>query len=102
MEFSEGGTPLRRDIKRYTQQVEDQDDQPSNHPTDSADEYGEQVDGYVVGENQVRKEQEDYSDDPIDDELPQITPAPRQEEQDHYNHQYEYDEFHRSPFYTTY
>ena len=81
--------------------MEHQDDQPSNYPTDRTDEYGEHVDGYVVGKNQVRKEQEDHSDDPINDELPQITPASRQEEQDHYYHQYEYDEFHHSLVYTT-
>jgi hypothetical protein len=69
--------------------------------TDRTDEYGEHVDGYVVSKNQVRKEQEDHSDDPIDDELPQITPASRQEEQDYYYHQYEYDEFHHPSVYTT-
>jgi hypothetical protein len=92
---------LRRDVEGYTQQMEYQDDQPSNYPTDRADEYREQVDGYVVGENQVRQEQENQPDDPIDDELPQITPTSRQQKQDHYHNQYEYDEFHHPPFYTT-
>ncbi len=81
--------------------MEYQDDQPSNYPADRTDEYGEQVDGYVVGKNQVRQEQENQPDDPIDDELPQITRTSRQQEQDHYHNQYEYDEFHYPPFYTT-
>jgi hypothetical protein len=36
---------------------------------------------------------------PIDDEPSQKPPASRQEEQDPHYHQYEYDEFHHSPFY---
>jgi hypothetical protein len=78
-----------------------QDDQPSNHPADRADEYGQHVDGYVVSKNEVRKEQEDHPEDPINDELSQVTPASRQEQQDRYYHQYEYDEFHHSILYTT-
>jgi hypothetical protein len=79
--------------------MEYQDDQPSNHPTDRADEYRQHVDGYIVCENKVRQEQQDDSGCPIDDEPSQKPPASRQEEQDPHYHQYEYDEFHHSPFY---
>src|SRR5215207_7609480 len=71
----EGDSLLGRNVESYTQQMKYQDDQPSNYPTDRADEHGEQVDGSVVCKNQVRQEQENHSDDPIDDEPPQIAPA---------------------------
>jgi hypothetical protein len=79
--------------------MEYQDDQPSNHPTDRADEYGEQIDGYVVRKNEVRQEEQNHPHDPVDDEMPQETPAARQHKQDDYDHQYEHDEFHNYPFY---
>jgi hypothetical protein len=79
--------------------MEYQDNKPSDNPTDRADEHGKQVDGYLVSKNEVSEEKEDHSDDAIDDELPQITSASRQHEQDHYHHQYEYDEFHQAPLY---
>ena len=66
---------LGRNVESYTQQMEYQDDQPSNYPTDRADEHGEQVDGYVVCKKKVRQEQENHSDDPIDDEPPQVAPS---------------------------
>ncbi len=78
-----------------------QDEQPSEHPTDGTDKYGEQVNGYVVSKNEVSQEEENQPYDPIDDELTQKTPASRQQEQDNYYHHYEYDKFHCSPFYTT-
>ncbi len=74
--------------------MEYQDNEPSDDPTDRADEHGKQVDGYVLSKNKVSEEQEEYSDDPIDDELPHKPSASRQQEQDHYHHQYEYDGFH--------
>ncbi len=80
--------------------MEYQDNEPSNYPTDRADEHGKHVDGYVLGKNEVSEEQEDQPHDPVDDEPPQKTPASRQQEQDHYYDQYEYDGFHRTPFYT--
>jgi hypothetical protein len=91
---------LHRGGKTYAQHMEDQDDQPSEYPTDGTDEYGEQVNRYVVGKNQVGQEEENQPNDPIDDELPQKTPAPRQQEQDDYYHQYEYDYLHQPSFYT--
>jgi hypothetical protein len=57
---AEGGQGLLRgDVKSYAQQMEYQDDQPSEHPADRADEYGEQIDGYVVRKNEVRQEEKD-------------------------------------------
>jgi hypothetical protein len=58
---------LGRNVKGYAQQMEYQDNEPSDNPTDRADKYGKQVDGYVLSENEVSEEQEDHSDDPIDD-----------------------------------
>jgi hypothetical protein len=89
------------DVKSYAQEMEYQDNQPSDNPTDRTDEYGEHIEGYVVSKNKVTQEQEDQPHDPVDDELAHKTPASRQHEQDHYYHQYEYSEFHRSSFYTT-
>ena len=71
----EGDSLLGRNVESYTQQMKYQDDQPSSYPTDRADEYGEQVDGYVVCKNHVRQEQKNHSDDPINYEPPQIAPA---------------------------
>jgi hypothetical protein len=71
--------------------MEYQDDQPSNHPTDRANKYGEQVDGYVIRQNEVRQQEENHTNDPVDDKVPQITCSPRQYEQDDNYHQYEYD-----------
>jgi hypothetical protein len=79
--------------------MEYQDDQPSEHPTDCADEYGEQVDGYVIRQNEVRQQEEDHPYDPVDYKVPQETRATRQHEQDDCYNQYEYDEFHRPPLY---
>ena len=79
--------------------MEYQDNEPSENPTYSADEHGKHVDGYVISKNQVSEEQQHHPDDPIDDELSQITSASRQYEQDHYYHHYEYDGFHQAPFY---
>jgi hypothetical protein len=58
---------LSRNVKGYAQQMEYQDNEPSDNPTDRADEHGKQVDGYVLSKNEVSEEQEDHSDDPIDD-----------------------------------
>jgi hypothetical protein len=80
--------------------MEYQDDQPPEHTTDRTDEYGEQVDGYVVSQDEVSKEEEDQPNDPIDDEPPQEASAARQQEHDNYSHQDEYDYFHRAPYYT--
>lgn len=91
--------PLGRDVKSYAQKVEYQDDEPSHNPTDRADDHGKHVDGYVVGENEVGQKQENQTYDPIDDEPTQKTPAARQQEQDHYYDQYEYDKFHQAPLY---
>jgi hypothetical protein len=71
----EGDSLLGRNVECYTQQMKYQDDQPSNYPTDRADEHGKHVDGYVVCKNQVRQEQKNHSDDPIHYEPPQIAPA---------------------------
>jgi hypothetical protein len=80
--------------------MEYQDDQPSNHTTNSADEHGEHVDGYVVRQNKVRQQQENYPYNPVDDEVPQVASAAGKHQQDYYHHQYEYDYFHQLPFYT--
>ena len=80
--------------------MEYQDNEPSGYPTDRAYEHGKHVDGYVIGKHEVGQKQEDQPYDPIDDEPTQKTPASRQQEQDHYSEQYEYDELHRVPFYT--
>lgn len=90
---------LRRNVKSYAQQVEHQDDEPSDYPTDRADEHRKHVDGYIVSENEVGQKQEDQPYDPVDDEPTQKTSASCQQEQDHYYDQYEYDEFHQAPFY---
>jgi hypothetical protein len=76
-----------------------QDNEPSDNPTDRADEHGKHVDGYVIRQYEVSEEQEDHPDNPIDDEPPQKTSASRQQKQDHYHNHYEYDEFHQGPFY---
>ena len=93
------GVLLGRNVKSYAQKVEYQDDEPSHNPTDRADDHGKHVDGYVVGENEVGQKQENQTYDPIDDETTQKTPASRQQEQDHYYDQYEYDKFHKAPLY---
>ncbi len=85
---------LRRNVESNPQQVEYQDNEPSDDPTDRADEHGKDVDGYVITKNEVSEEQQHHSGDPIDDELAQITSASRQHEHDRYHHQYEYEEFH--------
>jgi hypothetical protein len=100
-QLSEVRPLLCGEVKSYAQEMEHQDNQPSDNPTDRTDEYGEQIEGYIVSKNKVTQEQEDQPHDPVDDELAHKTPASRQHEQDHYYHQYEYSEFHRSSFYTT-
>lgn len=90
---------LGRNIKSYPQQMEYQDNEPSDYPTDRADDHGKRVDGYVVGKDEIGEEQEDQPDDPVDDEPTQKTAASRKQEQDHYYDQYEYDDLHRAPLY---
>ena len=80
--------------------MEYQDDQPSNHTTDRADEYGEQVDGYVIRQNEVRQQEENHPHDPVDDELPQVASAAGKHQQYYYYYEYEYYYFHQPSFYT--
>jgi len=54
-------------LKGYLQQVEHHDDQPSDYPTDGAEQYGDEVDGYVVLKKHVRQEEENLSDEAVDD-----------------------------------
>lgn len=70
--------------------MEYQDDQPPNHTTDRADEYGEQVDGYVIRQNEVRQEEENHPHDPVYDEPPQVASTAGKHQQYDYYHQYEY------------
>ena len=44
---------LSGNVKSYPQQVEYQDNEPSDYPTDRADEHGKHVDGYVLGKHEV-------------------------------------------------
>ena len=44
-----------------------EDDQPSHYPTDSADKYGDEIDGDVVHKDKVRQEDENHPEDPVDD-----------------------------------
>ncbi len=81
---------LSKYLKSYPQQMEYEDYEPSDHPTDRADEHGKHVDGYILSKNKVGEEQEDQPHDPIDDEPTQKAPASRQQEQDHYCNQYKY------------
>ena len=55
-------------LKSYRQNVEHEEDQPPQHPTDGADEYGEDVDGDRGRKDQVRQEDEDYTEDPVNSE----------------------------------
>jgi hypothetical protein len=64
---------LSRNVKSYPQQVEYQDNEPPDYPTDRAGEHGKHVHGYVLGENEVGEEQKDQPYDPIDDEPTQKT-----------------------------
>ena len=80
--------------------MEYQDNKPSDNPTDRADEHGKQIDGYVVRKYEVRQEEENHPQNRVADEVSQKTPAARQHEQEYSYHQYEYDELHRSLFYT--
>ena len=80
--------------------MEYQDDQPSNHTADRADDYGEQVDGYVIRQNEVRQEEENHPHDPVDDELPQGASAAGKHQQYYYYYEYEYYYFHQPSFYT--
>jgi hypothetical protein len=82
---------LSGDLESHAQQMKYQDNEPSDKPTDRADEHGEHVDGYVLGEKEVRYKQQDQPYDPVDDEPTQKTPASRQQEHDHYDQHYEYD-----------
>jgi hypothetical protein len=54
-----------RALEGYPEQVEDNDKQPSHYPADSADDYGKEVEGYLVGQEQVGQEQEDQPDDGV-------------------------------------
>jgi hypothetical protein len=79
--------------------MEYQDDQPSNHTTDRADDYGEQVDRYVIRQNEVRQEEENHPHDPVDDELPQVASAAGKHQQYYYYYEYEHYYFHQPLFY---
>ena len=91
--------PAEGRLKSYRQNMEHEKDQPPQHPTDGADEYGEDVDGDGRRKDQVRQEDKDYPEDPVDDEPGQRESfAPRQGQEGHQRyHEYEYDEFHRAP-----
>jgi hypothetical protein len=80
--------------------MEYQDDQPSDHTADRADDYGEQIDGYVIRQNEVRQEKEYHPHDPVDDELPQVASAAGKHQQYYYYYEYEYYYFHQPSFYT--
>ncbi len=56
---------MHKTLERYPEQVEYQDHQPSRYPADGADDYGEQVDGQVIGQERVGQEQEDQPDDGV-------------------------------------
>jgi hypothetical protein len=45
-----------RNVESYAQQMEYQDNEPSDNATDRADEHGKHVDGYVVAKNEVSEE----------------------------------------------
>ena len=54
--FSEGYFLLSRNVESYAQEMEYQDNEPSDNPTDRADEHGKHVDGYVVCKYEVSEE----------------------------------------------
>jgi hypothetical protein len=65
---SENATPPpfgKRALEGYPEQVEDQDHQPAHHPSNGADDEGEEVDGHVIGQEQVGYKKEDQPDDGV-------------------------------------
>ena len=73
-----------------------QDDQPSEYSADSTDQYGDEVDGDIVLKKQIRQEEEDQPDHPVDDKSLHGS-RPRYQKQNYqYNQDDEDDRLHKA------
>ena len=85
-------TPLLHSfLESDAQKMENQDYQPSSHPTNGAHQNAQPVDRYVVVEHQVRQEEKNHPQNGVADE-PHQTEAPPHEDQDPKHHQDEDDQ----------